>query len=458
MLVAGTHRCWPSSATLTVLLLLMDASTVAHGEDHPPRESDPARVVVTGEAEPNLEKLDFAFRAFVAANRVPGMSVAITHQRRLLYAKGFGYADLEKREPVTPRSLFRIASMTKPLTATAVLQLVETGKLKLNDSVTRVLGLQPKGDDRLRKVTIHLLLQHRGGWDRDKSYDPMFIQNRITAALGVPLPASSVQIIQYMMTQPLDFNPGERYAYSNFGYCLLGRVIEKVSGEPYEGYVQKRVLAPLGIHDMRVGRTLIEQRAQNEVCYYDEQDRRASGLVGNTVGRAVPLPYGDFYLESLDAHGGWIASAVDMVRFCSSLDDSRSLKVIRPESYAIMFRRPPGDAGFERTARGEKRRDAYYGCGWDVRPVGSGGGNFWHGGALAGTSTLMVHRYDGFDWVILCNTRRGPDGTDLSSLLDPAMHKLVDSVTSWPRGNLFPKILGAETKNAQATKAAAKPK
>jgi N-acyl-D-amino-acid deacylase len=433
-------------AFLTLFLLPISLRAA----DIPPRETDPARVVVTGEAEPNLEKLDLAFRRFVASNRVPGMSVAITQQQRLLYAKGFGYADLEKHRPVTPVSQFRIASMSKPITATAVLQLVEKGKLKLNDSFAHVLKLEPKGDPRLAKVTIMHLLQHRGGWDRDVSYDPMFIQHRVCEALKVPLPANTSQIIHYMMTQRLDLNPGERYAYSNFGYCVLGRVIEKVSGESYEAYGQKHVLAPLGIHDMRIGHSLAEQRAPSEVHYYDEHDRKANAIVGRPLGRAVPAPYGEFYLESLDAHGGWIASAVDMVRFCSSFDDPRSFKLIRPESYREMFGRPLGAAGYLRGPGGDSPRETYYGFGWNVRPLNEGGGNFWHAGSLPGTSTLMVHRNDRFDWVVLCNTRGGAGGKELADLLDPEMHTIVDSVRSWPRGNLFPKLLSAETKGQTA--------
>ena len=93
----------------------------------------------------------------------------------------------------------------------------------------------------------------RGGWDRDKSFDPMFIPIKIAKTFGTEPPANQEQIIRYMLTQPLDFDPGEREAYSNFGYCVLGRVIEKVSGKPYGKYVQEEVLAPLGIHDMRLG-------------------------------------------------------------------------------------------------------------------------------------------------------------------------------------------------------------
>ena len=134
------------------------------------------------------------------------------------------------------RSLFRIASVSKPITAVAILQLVERGKLKLSDKIVDVLKMEPhleegaKLDERWKDVTIEHCLLHTGGWNRDKSYDPMFQAPRMAKSLEVELPIEPAHVIRYMLGQPLDFDPGAQYAYSNFGYCLLGRVIEKVIG------------------------------------------------------------------------------------------------------------------------------------------------------------------------------------------------------------------------------------
>src|SRR5205823_2673006 len=102
----------------------------------------------------------------------------------------------------------------------------------------------------LRRVTVRQLLQHRGGWDREKSFDPMFRSVRIAREFAAPPPADTAMILASMWKRPLDFDPGERHCYSNFGYCVLGRVVEKVSGRPYEAYVREHVLAPLGIRAM----------------------------------------------------------------------------------------------------------------------------------------------------------------------------------------------------------------
>ena len=273
-----------------------------------PREEKPAGdLPVTGKANPNLASFDRVMEKVVREHHVPGAALAVARNGRIVYARGYGYADLDKKEPVEPNALFRIASVTKPFTAVAVLQLVESGKLHLNDKVFHVLELKApadpkiKFDERWKQITILELLQHRGGWDRDKSFDPMFRSPAICKEMKVKPPADQEAIIHYMLRRPLDFNPGERYAYSNFGYCLLGRVIEKVSKKGYEDYVKEKVLAPLGIVRMRQGRTLANERAKGEVKYYDGE---GIAIMGPHIGKKQPEPYGCWCLESMDSHGG----------------------------------------------------------------------------------------------------------------------------------------------------------
>jgi N-acyl-D-amino-acid deacylase len=267
---------------------------------------------------------------------------------RLIYARGFGLADIEADEPVRPDSLFRIASVSKPITAVAVLQLVEQGKLGLDDKAFERLhgdpAFNPHGtpDPRLRQVTIRQLLRHTGGWDRDVSFDPMFRPIEIARELDVDAPAGTSAVIRYMGGKPLDFNPGERYAYSNYGYCVLGRLIEKASGQPYEAYVKEHVLLPLGITRMKLGHTLLEDRAEGEVKYYEPEGKPEPAVVGKNIGQDAPLPYGAWYLEAMDAHGGWIASAVDLVRFAAAFDDPARCPLLKAGTIAEMFARPEG--------------------------------------------------------------------------------------------------------------------
>jgi CubicO group peptidase (beta-lactamase class C family) len=404
----------------------------------PAQQPMPGGLAISGLAHPALASFDALMTTFVQEQEVPGAALAVTKDRRLVYARGFGWADRQRQQVVQPTALFRIASLSKPITAVAVLQLVERHQLTLDAKVWDVLKLPEPADARWKQVTIVHLLQHTGGWDRAKSFDPMFRSVRIAKVLNAVPPATPQHIIRYMLGRPLDFDPGSRYARSNFGYCLLGRVIERVTGVAYERYVQQAVLAPLGVHRMRLGKTLPAERAADEVVYYDAQDRTRPAVVG-TIGAWVPAPYGAWALEAMAATAGWIASAVDLVRFADAFDVPAACPILRPASIATMFARPAGPAGYE--ADGTPKA-VYYGCGWQVRPIGQQGrADTWHFGRLDGTSTLLVRRYDGKNCAVLCNTSDGPDGQPLAAKMAGLLHQAVDHVHSWPTTDQFPQWL-----------------
>jgi CubicO group peptidase (beta-lactamase class C family) len=405
--------------------LLLPSSSLVGAEDK--KESHP------------LASFDREIEKFMEPRKMPGAALAVVKDRRLVYAQGYGWADREKQLPAKPDSLFRIASISKPITAVAVLKLVEEKRLKLDDRVFDLVQLPPvltpdkKPDPRLQRITILQLLQHTGGWDRDKSFDPMFRSKRIAEAVGVPAPAGPEAIIRYMLGQSLDFDPGTRYAYSNFGYCVLGRIIEKVTGQPYADYMREKILAPAGIKRMRIGATLASRQAEGEVRYYTPDDGTAQSVFPGTTDK-VPWPYGGFYLEAMDAHGAWIASAVDLARFAAALDDPQHSPLLKAESFRAMS--APPDAPVARSQDGAVEA-SYYGCGWSVRPVkGPGKANYWHTGSLPGTRTLLVRRWDGLSWAVLFNQRT--DGPTLSdNEIDPALHRAAAAVTEWPRHDLF---------------------
>lgn len=398
----------------------------------------------TGVEDPNLASFDRLMREFMAENQVPGAELAVARHEKLVYARGFGLADTATRAPVEPTSLFRIASITKPFTAVAILQLIEKGKLKLNERPFQTLGLVPylepgaHVDNRIYRITVEELLHHRGGFDRDKSFDPMFDSVHIARALHMQPPANQQAIIRFMMGRPLDFEPGTREAYSNFGYCVLGRVIERVSGQRYDQYVRDHVLAPIRIDDMRLGHTLLNERFPSEVHYYDLQNRTGGSVFPPMIGKQMPLPYGAWDIEAMDSHGGWLASAVDLVRFGSSLNNRSNCPILHASSIETLFSRPRLGAD----EKPPKPDDPFYACGWEVRPVGKGRVNTWHNGALDGTSTLLVRRFDGLTWAVVFNTRSNPQGKDLSGLIDGKLHKAADEVKKWPERDLFAKFLG----------------
>jgi N-acyl-D-amino-acid deacylase len=393
------------------------------------------RWAVRAAANPGLtvaQAFDREMESFMSARKVPGGALAVVRNAKLVYGRGYGYADRERKEAVTADSLFRLASLSKPITAVALMKLAEAGRVDLEAPVTEVLKLQPgssegkEPDRRWRKITLLHCLQHTGGWDRGVSGDPMFKSQEIARAAGVPSPARQTQIMEHMLRQPLDFDPGTRYAYSNFGYCLLGQVIERVSGLPYPEYVQSAVLRPLGIEGMRPGASLEHDRATGEVRYYTSNNRQTASVFASHPGQ-VPAPYGGFCLEAMDAHGGWLASARDLASLIASLDQQEGQCCLRPESLRRMYEAPR--APVSRSADGALQ-DHFYACGWDVRPVRDGRANYWHNGSLPGTFTMLVRRHDGLSWVALFNQRSDdpklPDRT-----LDAALHRAADAVSDW---------------------------
>ena len=394
--------------------------------------------LASGRVDERMASFDRLATEFLAEHQVPGMALAVTDQGRLVYARGFGLADTETGRVVTPTSLFRIASVSKPITAVAVLQLVEQRRLELDSRVFEILKHPPhlsdggQQDARCSAVTVRQLLEHRGGWDRDRSFDPMFQSLRIADALGGSPPAEPDQIIRWMLGQPLDFEPGERYAYSNFGYCLLGRVIEAVTGQDYEHYVQQHVLGPLGIQAMRIGRTRSDQRVEGEACYYHPGQGRS--VFAADRDQPCPHPYGAWYLEAMDAHGGWIASAVDLARFAVAFDAPQQCTILTADAIGMMYAQPAG--GLDTQPDGTSS-PVYYSCGWSNRIVTPDKFNRWHAGSLPGTASLLVRRHDGRNWVVLCNASVSKEGISLVRAIDPLVHAAAKEVSSWPEYDLF---------------------
>ncbi len=384
-------------------------------------------------AEHLFEPFDRAVRNFMQERQVPGGALAVVRHGKLVYANGYGWADRERRISARPESLFRIASVSKPITAVAVLSLAEQKKLEIEANALDLLGLDGGlvHDSRWKKITVSQLLHHTGGWDSARSFDPMFRSRQIAAALGVSSPPNAEQVVRHMLGQPLDFDPGTRYAYSNFGYCVLGRIIEKVSHMRYEEFVGQ-LLKKIGIRRMRLGRSLFDDRAADEAAYYTLDNQKTVSVFG-TIDQLAPWPYGGFCLESMDAHGGWLASVIDLARFVADLDAHGVL--LSSAAREKMYTPPP--APVWRNSDGQLN-NVFYGCGWLVRTLGQNGKpNYWHNGSLPGTHTLVVRRGDGLSWAAFFNQRS--EKKDLPDLaLDPALHAAANAMAWWPDHDLFP--------------------
>ncbi|MFC7647617.1 serine hydrolase domain-containing protein [Streptosporangium lutulentum] len=222
---------------------------------------------------------------------------------------------------------------------------------------------------------------------------------------------------------PLDFAPGSRYAYSNYGYMLLGRIVEKVSGQSYESYVKQKLLAPVGITRLRLGRTLRAEAAPGEVFY---ESRFTGKTVTNPTNAVVPTPYGGFSMTNRAPGGGWLASAADLVRFARIFDAAGP--VLNATSIGRMFAKP--EIGV--TASG-----SWYGAGWWVRQV-TGHLNTWHDGSLPGTYTYLARLQNGFTYAALFNRREESGSLDFD-VLSPRINAEIGKVTAWPTTDLGPR-------------------
>jgi N-acyl-D-amino-acid deacylase len=432
----GLSRGAGATACLAVLL-------ACSGEPTTPPVSTPVtppaqEIPISGAAVPGMESYDQTITDFMRKHAIPGGAVAVVRDGRLIYARGFGYADVENKTPVQPDALFRIASVSKSLTAAAIMKLVEEGKLKLDDRVAPFIAhLTPAPgatvDPRWEQITIRHLLNHTGGWDRSKpngGFDPIDRPAIAAAAVNAPAPASAETLIRYMKGMPLDFNPGEKFAYSNFGYIILGRVIERVSGMPYADYVRARVLQPVGAARTQQGRSRMRDALAEEVKYYMpwEPGLGMTAMVPSVFpGEGlVPFNYGGFHLEAGDASGAWVSSTVDLLRFLTGVDgrDNRP-DILSPALVAEMT-----GTGAAVCAGGA----CYYGAGWFVRPT-QGDATWWHGGTLPGTTAMLVRTYHNFAWVGVFNARSLT--ANLETELFNALWNAHAGATSFPAHDLF---------------------
>jgi N-acyl-D-amino-acid deacylase len=436
-----SRREWPGlsrgAGAAACLAALLSCGGCAGGEATTPPVSPPGtpEIPISGAAVPGMGSYDQTISDLMRKYEVPGGAVAVLRDGKLIYARGFGYADVENKTPVQPDALFRIASVSKPITSAAIMKLVEDGKLTLDDRAAPFIAhLTPAqgatADPRWEQITIRQLLNHTGGWDRDRpngGFDPMFRSGIAAAAVNAPAPASAETVIRYMKGMPLDFNPGERFAYSNFGYAILGRVIERLSGMPYEDYVRARVLQPVGAHRTRLGKTRMSDALAGEVKYYWPGMGLNAPLAQSVFpGEGlVPVNYGAFYVEAMDSHGGWVSSTVDLLRFLAGVDGRAN----RPDILS------PGLVA-EMTSNGPALCPGgacYYAGGWRVRPT-QGDATWSHGGSLHGTTSILVRSYHNFSWVALFNARAG---TSFDAELDAALWSALAGVTSFPAHDLF---------------------
>jgi CubicO group peptidase (beta-lactamase class C family) len=333
-------------------------------------------------------------RAFMQKYDVPAFSFAVGYAGAIVYQDAFGLADRENNEAVTPIHLFRIASVSKTITSVAIFTLIEQGRIKLTDTIfgpSAITGTdygQPPYSPGVDQITLeHLLTHTAGGWDNHTN-DPMYTNPTMNQA----------QLIAWTLrNRPLDNPPGQHWTYSNFGYCVLGRVIEKITGQPYADYVRAAVLNRCGITDMTIAGNTLAQRQPGEVKYYGDGDD----------------PY-SVNITRMDSHGGWIARPADIVQFFMHVDGfAQPSNILKLQTIQTMTTPSPVNAGYAK--------------GWMVNKANN---NWWHNGDLKGTTSQAVRTNSGFCWSGFTNSWHHPPIPMLDDL-DKLEWSMVRQVKSW---------------------------
>jgi len=330
---------------------------------------------------PPPEKLiDTQFSNLVHPND-PGVAVLLSQDGKIIFEKGYGLADLEHKIPVTPKTRFRIGSITKQFTASAILKLQEEGKLSVTDKLSKYLPDFPRASE----VTLVDLLHHTSGIH---SYT-----ENATFLAAVTKPITLVDLIQIIQKDPYDFDPGKKWSYDNSGYTLLAYVIRKVTGETFADYLQKTFFVPLGMNDTRVH--LAYAQLSNEALGYKYEG-------SHKFSRAV-----DWNLSRVTGAGDMDSTVEDLFRWNEALFNG---KVLSEASLKAAF------TPISMSDPSEKNPAVGYGFGWGIVEL-RGSPEISHNGGLPGYSSHLTRLpREKVTIVTLANTAPGGPGVEPSSL------------------------------------------
>lgn len=406
----------------------------------------------TGIPVASMSQCDTQMQTFLNNYQIPGATLAIAKNGRLVYMRAFGTANQAGTEATQPYHMFRIASISKPITSIAIMKLVENGQLNLSDKPFGPGGILNSDpyfananvtDTRVYNITIQHLLEHAAGWNRDlpmppgpvspypwgySHSDPIGFPLHVTQTLGEPNPVTRRAMIKFSIQKGLDFAPGTGHNYSNVGYLVLGEVIEKKTGMTYENYVKQNIFTPLGIYDIRLGRNLLADKQEREGEYINP----FMTLSAYGTGQMVPWQYGGWNVEAMDAHGGWIATARDLVRLLTAVDGFPTRPdILSPNTIQVMTTPSATNAGYAK--------------GWSVNPAGT----WWHGGSLDGSYSWMVRTSTQFNsqltWAVIMNKRTETAGFG-NAVSNLGFGNCVNANTTFPTHDLF----DVPTQNASA--------
>ena len=397
-----------------------------------------------GHTPDELRTFDRQFIKFLREHDYPGGALGVMKNGKLLHAQGYG--KIPGSHSIKPNTQLPISSLSKSITAAAILKLVQFGELELSTKVfgddgvlRRVRQLRNHVVDvRIYDITVSHLLHHTAGWDQSVGpmYDPML--NSLYLSLGHKVPdiASKLNIhgtlaanhiIRYMFNQPLTHVPGTQYRYSNLGYCILGRIIEEVTGEKYDKFVKDTILTPLGMWHTQIGPNHKTPSDVNEV--------------GNDLNSHTPDLSSEISIQKVhatvspsvvDSTLGWYSTVHDILRFVGGLDGTGSHQLLTSEFLQLLFQHP-GHGTMQHV-------DTWPGAGFTIKNDGS----FWQEGDEHDNDVVLFHQ--GIkNWF---NDNRNTSKTKKGGLtfvaimasnnhvsLRQPLRKLISKVKQWPAGS-----------------------
>lgn len=340
--------------------------------------------------------LEATVKSFMRRWNIPGLALAIAKDGQLGYANGFGNAIKDGvSEKVSTRTTSRLASVSKPFTSVAIHRLVDDGVVRLEDFVFPDLLPLPSGvplSGFLSRVTLRNLLQHTsGGWSNP---DPLFEQYQM----------NDNDFLRFVLNKyPLSAEPGTRYAYSNFGYYLLGLIIERHTGAEYEQHLKNAIFPKLNMCDMYVAGTTLQERREYEFVYYDDKDAGA--------------PYNGS-MQRIKAAGGWATAPLDLIKLVFKLnvdlDGVGGLPPLLRASTIISMVTP--SAARPTSASG-----------WMVNSEG----DWWHYGSLPGTATVL-HRHNKPRIALAIVMNGNPNNESFPPEFMDLKDNLLETIKFWP--------------------------
>jgi D-alanyl-D-alanine carboxypeptidase len=322
-------------------------------------------------APSRANKVEDFIRAEMQKLHIPGLSIAVVRDGKVVLATGYGLANVEFSVPATKETMYQLLSVTKMFTGTAIMMLIEEGKLSLDDPVTKLLPDLPAT---WSAVTVRHCLSHTSGL---KDFLELPEWERVVDDRSVQDAHSPDEIVPRVSQCPLEFRPGESWSYNHTGYFLLGRIIERASGKPYAGFLDERIFRPLGMTATRFGDYSAVMK--NRAGRYLWKDNTLSNLA--------------YFIPTWIYTGGGLNSTVlDLAKWDAAFDTERLLKKSSLQKMWTPFQLHSG-------------RTAGYGLGWYVGEY-SGHGWVGHSGG-AGLSNLIRFVDDKLTVILLTNLDSG---------------------------------------------------